>query len=295
MIRGILRPERRRFFAAFALMLAAVLSLFHVVDKVAGPVLGPLLDAPADEVAQEIAIRAGKAFAVSKTINAALSFAEKVTVTGDAFIVEGSIQPAAALTPINNLIDQFARIMLVVAASALTIDLLLKIGAGYGTWLLLAFPLILFAASMALGHLAWAPRVRRVAWFALVVAVVVRLALPIALVTTGAVSDHYLAEHYRNANAGLELLQSKTDAAAVAVDAAESKGWVAAVKDAVTGAFSAVKESFTGTFDDIVTMVTIFFLETVVLPLAIILALWRGTFLLLSPGVRRGSAPPRAS
>jgi hypothetical protein len=128
------------------LALLAALSLLHVADRVARPLLAPV-DDRAEVVVSGIATRAAAAFAVSKTINAALSFAEEVTISGSVVVVEGSVQPAALLKPVNNLVDQFARVMLAVAASALAIELLLHIGAGYGTWILLALPLLLFAAA----------------------------------------------------------------------------------------------------------------------------------------------------
>ncbi len=269
-----------------ALALAAVLSLFHVFDWLARPVLGPLLDAPAEEVAQGIALRAGAAFAVSKTINAALSFAEEVTVTGDAFIVEGSVHPAALLKPVNNLVDQFARIMLVVAASALLIEFLLHIGAGYGTWVLLALPLALFAVHASARGTSLAPRIRRLAAFALLLAVLVRVALPVALVTTGAISDRFLADRFEQANAGMEVLRDKSDQAAEAAEVAEDGSWTKSVLDSVRSAFAIVREKFGETFTNIVTMVTVFVLETIVLPVVVVLALWRGLFLVAARGER---------
>ncbi len=282
------RPGRWRpgHLLLLGLVLATLLSLLHVFDRMSEPLLDPL-DTGAEAVAAGIGERAAQAFLVSKGINAALSFAERVTVTGDVFILEGSVQPAAALTPINNLVDQFARIMLVVAASALLIEFLLHIGAGYGTSVLLALPLALFALGLLSQGRSYAPAIRRVACFTAVVAVLVRLALPLALVVTGAVADHYLAERYREANAGLEVLRVRTDAAADAAAVAEDKTWTASVVEAVQATFAMVRETFDDTFKDVVTMVTVFFLETVLLPLLIVLALWRSLGLLMARAERR--------
>jgi hypothetical protein len=258
-----------------------------VADWVARPLLAPI-DNRAEAVAQAIAVRAGAAFAVSKTINAALSLAEHVTVSANVVLVEGSVQPAALLTPVNDLVEQFARIMLAVAGSALLIELLLHIGAGYGTWVLLAVPLALFALGAAMPARFQAARVKRLAYFAILVAVLVRIALPLALVATGAISDRYLAERYQAANAGLEVLQTKTADAADAAQTAEDEGWTTMVLGSVKRAMAVIRESFGNTFQDVVTIVTVFFMETVVLPLLIVLALWRGLFLLL-PRSGRGA------
>lgn len=267
------RPGRRKI--ALILAILALFSLLHVVDLVLRPFLGRV-DARAEEVAQGIALRAGTAFAVSKTINAALSMMEEVTLTGSAVVVGGSLHPAAFLKPINNLVDQFARIMLVVAAGALLMELLLHLGAGYGTSVVLAAPLALLAFHFARPDAAFCPRARRLGTFLLILAVVVRFALPVALIVTGSISDRYLAERYEAATRGLEHLQEQADAAAAA---AEDQGWGRSVLDAVTGSVDAIRASFSSTFDDVVTMVTVFFLETVLLPLSVILAIWRGLIL----------------
>lgn len=272
-------PSWGRLLISIGLLVAAALSLLHAVDTLAGPALAPL-DTRAEAVAEGIAVRAGAAFAVSKTINAALSFAEEVTITGSAFVVEGSMQPAAVLRPVNNLVDQFARIMLVVAASALLIEILLHIGAGYGTWILLAIPLALFAVGILRPDAAWGQRVLRVARDAAVLAVVLRLALPVALMLTGAVSDRFLADRYDDASAGLEVLQETSDAAAGAAEEANATGWTGQVREAVTQALSLVSESFGNTFHNVVTLVTVFLMETVLLPLAIVFLLYRGLYLL---------------
>lgn len=272
-------PSWGRLLASIALLLAAALSMMHVVDTLSRPVLEPL-DLRAEAVAEGIALRAGAAFAVSKTINAALSFAEEVTVTGSAFVVEGSMQPAAVLKPINNLVDQFARIMLVVAASALLIEILLHIGAGYGTWVLLAAPLALFAVGMLRPEVVWARRIMGVARAAMVLAVVLRLALPVALMLTGAISETFLLDRYDDARAGLEVLRDTSDAAAGAAEDADESGWTGQVSSAVSQALTLVGESFGNTFHNVVTLVTVFFMETVLLPLAIVFGLYRGLKLL---------------
>ena len=275
-----------RLLLPLGLALAAALSVFHVFDWLSRPVLSPLLDAPAEEVASGFATRAGAAFAVSKAINAALSFAEEVTVTGDAVFVEASARPAALLRPISNLVDQFARIMLIVAASALLIEVLLHFGAGYGTGLVLALPFALFACT---GSLAAPPSPRDCGglptppsfspWSS-----VWRCLL--ALGATGATSARFLADRYRQANAGLEVLRTKTDATADVAGEADSNGWTAScgrVKDASP----MVSETFDDTFHDVATLITVF-LQTVHLPLLLVLALWRGLTMIAARDERAG-------
>ncbi len=278
--------RRRRILLALALLAAAILSSVNFVDWLARPVLGPL-DVRAEQVIKDVAGRAAAAFAVSKTINAALSFAEEVTVSGGVVFLEGSMQPAAALAPVNNLVDQFARIMLVVAATALLIELLLQIGAGFGTSLLLALTLLLFAVHAFARGAAVAPRIKRLAYFAGVLVVVVRVVLPLTLVATGAISDRFLDDHYQSANQGLQLLETRTDAYADAAEAAESESWAETLKDSVRRAYALVRETFADTFQDVVTIVTVFALETIVLPLLIALMLWRSLLLMTLRGERR--------
>jgi hypothetical protein len=276
----------RRYRVSLVLVVAALLCFLQVFDQIAEPLAGPLLDISAENVVNGIAARAATAFALSKTINGALSFAEEIAVSGG-FIVEGSMHPGSVLAPVNNLVDQFARLMLVVAAAALFLKLLLHIGAALGTSLLLAIVLGLFALQQALGPVELKARVKRLANLALILVVVARLLLPISLALTGLLSETFLADRFDQASTSLASMEEKAQEAATA---AEEESWAKRIGRSVAGYFAAVRDSFGDLFQSVVTMITIFFMETVFLPLVLAFALYRGASALI--GRRRDARPP---
>jgi hypothetical protein len=270
----------------FALLVAALLFYFGAADLlVRGLRLDMLVDVPAQDVIHDVAVRAAAAFAVSKTINAALSFVEEITVSGS-FFVGASFNPASFLEPVNNLVDQFALVMLMVAASAALIGLLLTVGKAVGLSVVVPVALLLFAlqrAGDAYGW-KWMPKLHRLAMAAIVLAFVVRIALPLAVVLTGQISDRYFAEPFAEANSGLKLVEERAQevASAVVVEGGSEEGFIGRISDgaadagnAVKNAMSMVRESFDGLFSNVVTMITIFVLETVLLPLALVWLLYR--------------------
>jgi hypothetical protein len=285
------------------LVALAILSFSHAIDLVAKPLLGGWLDVGASDVMGDIARRAAAAFAVSKSINAALSFVQEVTISGS-IIVGGSLRPASFLDPINNLIDQFALAMLVAAAAALLIQVMLAIGAAWGFSIVLGGALLLFALRSAGAKRNW-PWMRRVGQLApatLTVALVMRLALPLAILLTGVVSDRFLVERYGAATAGLQQIQAEaneatsgakatkeatSEAEATDLDAAEDSGWlpdsVARVTGPVKSAVVMVGISFGDLFQNVVTVIAVFVLETMLLPLTLVWLLYRGGLMLARP------------
>lgn len=288
----------------FALL--AALCAVGLVEALLGPALLAALDAKAHAVVQDITLRAGAAFAISKTINAALSFAQEVTISGGIGVAGASANPARFLEPVNNLVDQFALVMLAAAAAAAVIDVLMTLGGAWGIALFLPVGLGLLAVRWVGEAFGWsgARRFGRLGLSVVVLALVARIGLPLAVLLTGTISDQFLAERYDRANAGLQLVEEQAEAAAGEAARLE-QGAVAAPAEPgiwgnlwdlgsgaargltdVTGALSLLGASFDGLFDDVVTLVTVFLLETLVLPLLLVWLLYRGLAVLLLAGRR---------
>ena len=261
------------------------------LELIASPLAGPL-DRRAEEVVDGIAARAAITFAIARSINAALSFAQEISVSFG-LVIEGSVNPAKALEPIDDLIEQFAGIMLAVAVAALVLKVLLGIGAAWGVSVVLAAALAVLCLETASRHrrLPWTPRLGRLGISLLLVAFVLRLALPSALVATDAISNHFLAEPYAEAEADLRMIESKAEAASDAVRAGsasdEEDGWfsrnAAAASAMIKGAFGAVADAFGNAFGNVVTLVTVFLFETVLLPAGLVWLFYRGFLTMVRP------------
>lgn len=280
--------------------LFAALVLFCVVglaDMVARPILAPI-DAKAEQIIDDIAIRAAATFAISRTINAALSMAEEVSVSAG-FVFEGSMKPMSWLEPVNNLIEEFAGIMLAVAVAALILKILLSIGTAWGVSVILA----LSPAAFCLQTLGkdrpwlWRPRLARLGSSLLLLAFVLRLAFPTAIFATNLLSEEFLQHRYEAAQAELELIKSKAeDASTAASDADETdnaeKSWFSdkatAAGEMVKRAFGAVRDVFGQAFQSVVTLVTVFLFETMLLPVVLVWLLYRAALTLTGPSLRDG-------
>jgi hypothetical protein len=292
---------------AVLLLIGAALFAAGVAEALLGGLGLDALDRSAQSTVREVTLRAGAAFAISKTINAALSFAQEISISANVLVAGGSFHPARFLEPVNNLVDQFAFVMLVVAASAAALEVLLAVGAGVGGAVLLPAGLLVLAAGLFLrsrGYRA-SDRLARLGGLVLLIALVVRLALPVALALTGAISDRYLHERYATASSNLQIVEGRAEAAASEArrleEAADDPGFLERQREnaaAVRRALALVGENFDSLFDDVVTLVTVFLLETLVLPLLLAWATYRGLRLLGEAiasawPVRRLPASPR--
>jgi len=276
----------------------ALLCLTGVIDSVLRP-LSAHFDRGAEEVVDDIAARAAVAFAISRSINAALSFAEEVTISAGV-LIEGSVNPAKVLEPVNNLIEQFADIMLAVAIAALMLKILLGVGAAWGVSVFLAAALVVFCLEGLARNRPrlWKPRMERLGFALLLLAFLLRLALPAALFATHAVSEHFLADRYAEAEDSLRSIQSKAEAASSAVREADEvtaedgggswfAGKAASAVDLVRKAFGAVSDVFGGAFESVVAIATVFLFETMLLPVALVLLIYRAFLTLARPAAYR--------
>jgi hypothetical protein len=280
----------RPVVVAMALIVVAVVFASGAGEVILAPLGLDALDRTARETVRGVMVRAGAAFAISKTINAALSIAQEITLSASVF-VGASVNPARFLEPVNNLVDQFALVMLLAAAAAAAIEILLALGTAVGARLILPLALVLLALSQLLpAPRPAAARLARLGASAMLLALVVRLVLPLALAMTGALSDRFLEERYTRATAGIEQVERRAEDAAgqAAADPSlfqQSREWT----ESIWRTTSLIGESFDSLFEDVVTLVTVFLLETVLLPLAILWLGYRALLVLIAPAAGTGA------
>jgi hypothetical protein len=286
-----LRVPSRPVIVAMALIAVALLFASGAGDAILAPLGLDALDQTAQETVRGVMLRAGAAFAISKTINAALSFAQEITLSASVF-VGASVNPVRFLEPVNNLVDQFALVMLLAAAAAAAIEILLALGTVLGARLILPLALVLLALSQLFPSRPAAARLARIGASAMLLALVLRLVLPFALALTGALSDRFLEERYVRATAGIEQVERRAEDAAgqAAADPSlfrQSREWT----ESIWRTTALIGESFDSLFEDVVTLVTVFLLETVLLPLAIVWLGYRTLLVLIAPASGAGAHP----
>jgi hypothetical protein len=238
-------------------------------------ILSRTLGAPALETIHDIAVNAAAAFAISKSINAALSLAQAASISGGVVFAGGSIHPAAFLDPVNNLVDQFASVMLAISVAAFVLELTLRIG---GSWAMLA---LMIAAAVVVcveppagGRSRLPLPLKNLARGALLFTSLGVVGLPVAVSLTGLISERFLEARYAEAERGLVSVEAQTAEITddAMVDPAEDPGLIDSLKRVGSSAFGTMRQvadGFSTLYAHIVTMITVFALQTVVLPLGL--------------------------
>lgn len=228
--------------------------------------------------------RALASFAAARALNAVISVAQGTEVAVEPAGVGVTFTPGQALDPINDLIEQFSLLMLAASVSFGMQRALVGIG---GWW-----PVTL-ALTLVAGAWVWrrwkglpAP-----AWLAraMVLLIVVRFAVPVVTLGSEAVFRIFLADSYATGQAQIELssdqLAGKLPQAGP--DAGGGLGerlqrwWRSAQGFDIGQRIDDLKEAASRAVEHIVTLIVVFVLQTVVVPLALLWALWRGAAALI--------------
>lgn len=297
-----MRLDRGALLRAGALMCLAVAAALGAVGWLAGQLGGDRIDASALSEIGELRNRAVVAFTIAKTINAALSVAEEVTVSGGVGVAGVGVSPGQVLDPVDDLIEQFSIAMLIVAVIAQSLEMLLPIGAAWGFGPILATALFALALGVLLGS-AGSERAagasRRFGRALIVLALLFRFGVPAATVATDWVASEFLDGRYAAAQEGIGTLAERADAVAesareVQVEG-ESEGLIGRFVDRMSGglsdlgaALSLLRTNFDEAFQDIVTLLVVFLLETLLLPLFFLWLAWRLFRALVAGAAGRG-------
>lgn len=206
------------------------------------------LDAPAAAHLADMRDRAALAFLTARGLNAALSLAQSAQV---GVFVSG--QPGAVLEPVDDLVESLSDVMLVTFVAIGTQEVLLHVGDDLAFDLLL--PLALAVTALGL----WRPAgFRRWGLWLLMLTLFVRVLIPVATAAGRWVKDRYLGAE---TEAALERLARLETTLADLVD-----------PEALLGALETMFAGDVGgrasqVVDDLVTLLSVFLFETVILPL----------------------------
>jgi hypothetical protein len=273
--------------------LAPLLALAVVL---AGAWFAPLDEAAAPQIESGLK-RALASFAAARALNAVISVAQGTEVALEPGGLGVTLAPGQALDPINDVVEQFATMMLS-ASIAFGVQLaLLKFGAFWGVSLLLS------AVGLSWAWVRWRGRPSP-AWLVrlLVVLLLARFAVPLAAMGSEAAFQLFLAKDYAAAQAGIEQSASRLPG----LDAPESgsrppeslverfRRWWSQGSDA-GDRVERLKQAVEGTVEHIVKVIVVFLLQTLFVPLLLMWVLLRAARLIVStadaPSPGRPSLP----
>jgi hypothetical protein len=243
---------------------------------VAGSLTGHI-DRSSEEQAENALKNALVTFAVARTLNGVISAAQGTEVALEPGGVGVILSVGEILDPVNDLIERFSAVMLIAASSLGLQALLLNITSWWG---ITAF---LFAAAAGFLVVIWAPRstAARYAGPALRVLLIllfVRFAVPVLIVGTTVISDAFLAPEQEAATAILR--DTTADIERISEESQSVSGDEQSLMDRlgemideslqsmrVGDRMTELRESASNAAEHIVSLIAIFVLQTILLPL----------------------------
>lgn len=227
---------------------------------------------------------------------ALISFASARTLNGLISVVQGtelSVQPLGvgvtltlgqALDPVNDLVEHFSNLMLAAAIAFGVQKALLAIGA-HG-----AISLLLSGLVLAWAALRWR-RQAAPSWLSglLLVLLLTRFAVPVATLGSDMIFRGLLAEDYQTQQASVALVSSELrELTPKGPGGADGKGWWERARDRFEASapsldLEAINARLETLPERIVGLMVIFLLQTMVLPLLLLWALFRFTLVALRP------------
>jgi hypothetical protein len=251
-------------------------TLLAVISAAAA--LSGAVDSMSDEFADRALKRALVTFAVARTLNGVISVAQGTEVAIEPAGVGVILGVGQILDPINDLIERFSGVMLVAASSIGLQILLLNISSAWGLTALLV------AAGMGAIVALWSQSVARSRWGPLVlrlflITFFLRFAVPLLVIGSNLVFDVFLAGEQAAATQALEATQAEIQELEeeARVEPSEDQGWrdrLSSMIDEslqsmnVSDRMDRLKDAASDASGNIVTLIAIFVLETVLLPLA---------------------------
>lgn len=225
------------------------------------------------------------AFATARLLNGAISVIQS-TQLGVQAGVAASVQPAEILDPVNDLIERFSDYMLAATVAFGVQKVLLSIGAHWVVSAVLSAVATAWIAVTVSGRTRprWLDRL-------LVLAVLVRFAVPVAALGTDLLARAFLVPTQEAAQRSLDGLKGPAGATAPSGPAASADaGTLARLKEWLSrsGDLAAQVERFASAAgrvaEDVTDLIVVFLFRTLVFPLAFLWLAYQAVRALLRPG-----------
>ena len=250
--------------------------------------LGPL-EPPANRHVDAGLGRALLSYATARTLNAVLSVAQGTEVAVQPAGVGVVFTPGQALDPINDLIEQFANLMLTASVAFGAQKVLLTVGAHW-----------LVSAALTLAALGWAAvHLRRHAppdWLSrlLLVLLMIRFALPVVVIGSDLLFEKFMADDYQTSQRAIETASLRLDQLDPPPASAEPawldrlKSWATQQAD-LKARYAQLKQAAEQATERVIKLMVVFLLQTLVFPVALLWMLWSVArrFFELPPAARR--------
>lgn len=256
--------------ARLALLLSSVAAI------ILGSWLAPL-DAPAAERVDAGLKRALVSFASARALNAVISVVQGTEISAQPMGLGVVFTPGQVLDPVNDLVESFSNAMLAASVAFGVEKALMLLGSHWLVSALLTGAIVVWAGWSFYGP-------RPPAWLSrlLLILLMVRFAVPVVTLGSDLLFEKFLAADYAASQQTVDLAAGqiqKTEApiAAPAADAGvfdKMKGWLAEKNLDAGARLEALKQAAEKITEQIINLIVIFLLQTLVLPLLLLWALY---------------------
>lgn len=234
------------------------------------------LDAPAMEQVDAGLKRALLSFATARALNAVISVAQGTEASIQPLGFGVTLTPGQVLDPVNDLVEQFSNLMLVASVVFGVQKVLISIGSYW--------PISLLLTVAALGW-AWCcfrqPPPSALLSRLLVILLMLRFAIPVVTIGTDLLWQKYLAADYAVSQNSISSASGQADKLSPSIPStSENQGLMEKVKEwfsknaDIKVHFQNLKDAVERATEHIIKLIVIFVLQTLVIPLLLLWALY---------------------
>jgi hypothetical protein len=235
-----------------------------------------VLDARASQYVDAGLRRALVSFASARALNAVISVAQGTEVAVQPAGVGVIFSPGQALDPVNDLVEQFANLMLTASIAFGVEKVLISVGAHWLVSLLLTLAALAWAA-------AFLRRQHAPAWLSrlLVVLLMIRFALPVVVIGSDRLFQQFMEADYQASQQGVDAVSTQLDRLDPPAPGAATepglldkfRGWAGAQTD-LKARYEQLKHAVDQATERIIKLMVIFLLQTLVFPVVLLWILW---------------------
>lgn len=283
--------KRVGLVAVLAVLLMACWSGF-VGERLVNPVLQPVESSARDTLQRSMTLAAAS-YATARLIDRASALVSEVEFSVSLF-GGAAFKPFQVLKPVQDMAVRYSDMMVLAMVSVGIQLMLLEMAESAVT--LLGSAALLALILVQLTPRVWASLLVLMARFLLALLIIIKLAIPLSAMAVGQVSQAVLDSHRQTLQAEVDGDSKALNRIEQINDESSLSGWLRDINQKISDFAEAVKMMSDNMVERLVMLLVIYTLETLILPLVMLLLMWRAASLYVSPMLyemrTRQTAPP---